>query len=279
MNTALDVKPVSRLRRIAQRRAVMMRLVRSDLAVKYEGSTLGYLWSILVPIMLTAVYFFVFRVVGLRTERVAPFDLFLLSGILAWQWFQGSVTGGLRSLRGNSGLITKVAMPREIFPISVVLAKGAEFMLSLIVLVGLAAIRQHPPTIYLLAFPLAVLIQATLLLGLGFLLSAINTVLRDMERVIQPLLRITFYMSGILYPIAIVGEKIAESTGEPNHILWILFRLNPVVGIMQLYRAAWFPDAFLGWTTVGFSAGVSVAVLLIGWRVFAKLERRFLKEL
>jgi ABC-2 type transport system permease protein len=268
-----------RISGIAKRRAVLWRLIRSDLSAKYEGSTLGYMWSVLEPILLTAVYFFVFSVVGLRTGRADPFDLFLLSGILPWQWVTGTVQGSLRSLRNNRGLITKVVLPREIFPLSVVSSKGVEFLLSLFVLAALAGIRTHAPSTFLFAFPLAILMQLTLLTGVGLILSAANTLLRDIERVINPLIRALFYLSGILYPISLVSDKITQATGDPNHVLWLLYRLNPVIGILQLYRAVWFPDEFQGWATVGYSAVGCVILLVIGWRMFRRLEGEILKEL
>jgi len=257
----------------------LQRLVRSDLAVKYEGSTLGYLWSILEPLLLTGAYFVVFRVVGLRTARVEPFELFLLSGILPWQWVTGSVNGSLRALRGNRGLITKVDLPREIFPLSVVAAKSVEFLLSLIVLIAAASIRLQAPSWYALAFPLAFLMQLSLLVGLAFFLSAANTLLRDIERVIKPLLRIVFYLSGILYPILLIHDKITERFSDPEHFLWLLYRFNPVIGILELYRAVWFPQNFQGWTTVGFSAVGCLLFVLLGWRTFYRLEGQILKEL
>lgn len=272
MVTTLTLR--SRVRRIADRRAVLWRLIRADFSLKYEGSTLGYLWSILEPMLLTAVYFVIFTVIGLRTARVDPFALFLLSGILPWQWVTGTVSKSLRALRGNAKLIGKVALPREIFPLEVVCVQGLEFLLSWIVIIGLAAYYRFVPSLFLAALPLALLLQLTLLLGISLILSAANTLLRDIERVIKPLMRMAFYLSGILYPIHIVMQEVGSDS-----VLWLIWRLNPMIGILELHRAIWYPENFHGWTTVSFSAIGSVLLLVVGWVMFRRLEPQVLKEL
>lgn len=265
----------SRLRAITQKRAVLSRLVGGDLKVKYEGSTLGYVWSVLEPLLLTAVYFFVFQVIGGfgKKAKIDDYPLFLITGILGWQWVTTTVKGSTKALRGNAKLITKVFIPREIFPLAVVVSKTIEFMLSLIVLAVFAVIFMHPPSLFLLAFPLAVFIQLMLLTGIAMFLSAANTLLRDVERIITPLLRVLFYVSPVLYPTELVMRS-----GIPR-ILKHLYRVNPVTGIMELYHAVWFPDRFGGWLTVGASFVGSALILVVGWQVFTRLERAVLKEL
>lgn len=244
-----------------------------DLKVKYEGSTLGYLWSVLEPLMLTAVYFFVFSVVTRFGDRLKPYALFLISGILPWQWVTAVVKGSSRSLMGNASLITKVHVPREIFPLSVVASKTIEFLLSLFVLGFFAAVYRVGPSVYLLAFPLAVLLQLVLLTGVALILAPANTLLRDIERVIGPLLRALFYLSPILYPLTTVMES---GVAYPFKVL---YRLNPMVGILELYRAVWYPESFQGWANVGIAALGAAGTLALGWILFARLERAVLKEL
>lgn len=264
-----------RVRAIIDRRAVLMRLVGGDLKVKYEGSTLGYLWSVLEPLLLTAVYFFVFQVIGGfgKKAKIEDYPLFLIAGILSWQWVTTTVSGSTKALRGNAKLITKVFIPRELFPLSVVVAKTVEFMLSMIVLALFSLLFMHPPSLFLLAFPLAVLMQLMFLTGIAMFLSAANTLLRDVERIIKPLLRVLFYVSPVLYPAELVMQ--ADIPRVMKHI----YRANPVTGMMELYHAVWFPDRFGGWLTVGASFVGSTLILVVGWLVFTRLERAVLKEL
>ena len=263
----------TRVRRIAARRRVLWRLVASDLKVKYEGSTLGYIWSVLEPALLTAVYYVVFTV--LRSREPEPYVLFLASGILPWQWVTGTINGSLRSLRGNSKLITKIDLPREIFPLSIVTEKGLEFIFALPVLMAVAAVYTVAPSAYAFAMPLAFLMQLALLTGVALMLSATNTLLRDVERVIHPIVRVIFYLSAILFPT----YRILDDLQRLSPLLATLYQVNPVVGIMELYRAMWFPQNFLGWDVVAAGAGGCVLFLVVGWWMFTRLETQVLKEL
>lgn len=276
----------SRVRRINGRRAVLKRLIRTKLSLKYEASTLGYLWTILEPIMLTFVYAVVFGIVG-RLGRVKPFPAHILSGVLAWQWLSGSFNASMSALRGNSKLISKVDLPREIYPLALVLTKGFEYLLTLPVIVAVALLWGLRPDPMMAAFPLAVLLQLMLVTGLALGLSAANTLFRDLERVTRPVLRTWFYASPILYPLLLVDERVS------NGLVQLIYRLNPITGILTLYRAAWdgwyrvetgstvrVPvDQFDGWLTVGYSAIGCTLVLLIGYLLFTRLEGRVLKEI
>lgn len=266
----------------------MRRMVRTSLSVKYEGSTLGYTWSVLEPLLMTAVYWLVFGVIG-RLGRVQPFPPYILSGIVAWQWMTGSFTGSMRSLRGNSRLISKVGdMPREIYPLTLVATKGVEFLVTLSVIFPVAFAFGLRPSGRMGLLPLAIVMQIILLAGLSLGLSAANTLLRDLERVTRPVIRAWFYLSPILYPLILVDERVGSS-------VQLLYRLNPMTGILTLYRAAWTgwttritvdgeqitvpADQFDAWSTVGYSAAGCVLILIVGYLIFSRLETKVLKEI
>jgi ABC-2 type transport system permease protein len=126
-----------------------------------------------------------------------------------------------------------------------------------------------PPSWGLALLPLAILLQAVLLTGLGLLLAATTVLVRDLQRVVRIGLRVMFYMSPIIYSVSDV----------PQAQLRKLFALNPMTGIVELYRALAFPDAFAGWGVVGVAALISFAVLVWGATVFRRLESPVLKEL
>lgn len=279
MATALTLP--ARIRRIHQRRAVLKRMIRTSLSLRYEATTLGYAWTLLEPLAMTFVYVVVFGFVG-RFGRVQPFAPFILSGVLAWQWFSGSFNSSMRALRGNSKLIGKVDLPREIYPIEVVLRKGIEFVISLVVLVAFALAYGLRPSPMIAAFPLAMLLQLMLTMGFALGLAACATLVRDIEKVARPLLRTWFYMSPILYPMIMLDDQVGPT-------FEFIYRLNPMTGILTLYRAAWTGwvrndtkeaiSQFDSWATVGYSAIGCLLVLFIGYRLFTRLEPRVLKEL
>jgi len=276
----------TRIQRIRKRRAVLQRMIRTDLSVKYEGSTLGYFWSVLEPLLMTGVYWLVFGLIG-RLGRVQPFPPYILSGILAWQWMSASFTGSMRTLRGNSKLISKIGdLPREIYPMQLVLTKGIEFLITISVLVPVAFAFGLRPSLYMFYLPLAIVLQLMLLTGLSLGLSAANTLLRDLERVSRPVLRAWFYLSPVLYPLILVDER-ASSLAQT------LYRLNPMTGILTLHRSAWSGwtmrprgggavatvSQFDSWLTVGYSAIGCALILVIGYLLFTRLEPRVLKEI
>ncbi|MET8093212.1 ABC transporter permease [Micromonospora sp. NPDC005220] len=258
-------------------------LVRRDLAVKYQQSVLGYFWSLIEPLGMGAIYWFVFGVLYSRDtgrhlgEAAGSYPLFLITGIFAWMWTSSALSEATNALTGQSRLITTMNVPRQVFPIGRVTGRFAEYAAGLPILIAIAVIyaahgRIHPGW-SLLALPLAVAVQAVLLIGLALLLSAWNVLMRDVERLMRLFIRVLFYATPIIYPLSLVRES-----GLP-HWLKVVYELNPLVGIFQLHHAIWYPDEFpdtrlLVTTIVG-----SLLVLAAGWWSFRRLEPAVLKEL
>lgn len=257
-------------------RNVLGFLIRRDLAVKYQQSVLGYLWSLIEPLMMGAIYYFVFEVVFNRQIGLpgdAPdYIVYLLSGIFAYMWV-GSVLGeATHSLTGQAKLITTMKVPREVFPIGRVFARFAEFAAGLPILF-LAAISFGGEFGWqLLSIPLAVLLQVVFLVGIALFLSSINVMLRDIERFMRLVQRMLFYGSPIIYPITKITDNVPE-WGQ------IIYKANPLVGIYELHHSAWYPELFPSPTLLTVSASGCVITLLGGWWVFRRLEPAVLKEL
>lgn len=264
-------------------REVVSLLVRRDLKVKYQNSFLGYAWSLLEPLAMAAIYWFVFGV--LYGQRVGPdgggtngYVIFLLAGLLPYLTFQSGITDSTRALTSQSKLITTMRVPREVFPLGVVAGKVVEYLFSLPVLALFAALFAMAPSwegLYWL--PAALVTQTVLLSGIALILSSANVLLRDVQRIVRILTRLLFYSSPIIYPLARVTE--ALESGKVPSWLGTLYEANPVVGIVQMFHAVWFPseapDAKLLLTSV---IG-SLVVFVFGWWLFRRLEPAILKEL
>jgi ABC-2 type transport system permease protein len=265
---------VSRFRAILARRDTLALLVTRDLKVKYSTSRLGYLWTVIDPLLMSGVYWFVFTQIFQRGVGREPYLVFLLCGILPWQWANGVIRDSSRALTTDAKLVRSTNLPREIWILRVVSTKAVEFLFSLPVLVLFVVIYQRGLSWYVLAFPLAALIQAVLLLGLGLTLAPVAVLYKDVRRMLRVTLRVLFYLSPIIYGVQDVHE--VEKFPE-----WLkgLYVLNPLAGIFDLYRAALFPDFFAGWTEVAVAAGIAVAALVLGLVVFTRLEGRVLKEI
>lgn len=258
-------------------------LVRRDLAVKYQQSVLGYLWSLIEPLGMGVIYFFVFGVLyRSATDRHLgaagdSYPLFLITGIFAWMWTNSAISEATNALTGQARLITTMNLPREVFPIGRVGGRFAEYVAGLPILVAVAivyaSLGKIDLGISLLALPLAVLIQATLLIGIALLLSSLNVLMRDVERLMRLVTRVLFYATPIIYPLTLVQES-----SLPDWVK-IAYEVNPLVGIFQLHHAIWYPDEFPDARLLGVAAGGSLLTLLVGWWVFRRLEPAVLKEL
>jgi ABC-2 type transport system permease protein len=250
---------------IWDRRDVLRMLVERGLRHKYANSVLGYAWSMLEPAMLVVTYFLLLKIFH-RSYPMYP--LFISSAILPWQWFASVVNSSTSTLRQNSRLITSIALPREIYPLAEVTVKTVEFVLSIPVLLLVAWIYGVRPSGYVFAWPLAFVLELMMCAGLALLVSSLNTVLRDVERGIGIVIRMMFYLSPVLYPLASLSPKM-------QHIA----SYNPMVGVLELNRAVWLPAYWTGWRPVWFSVIGAVVILAAGFSVFARVERAVLKEL
>ena len=257
-------------------RRTMMTLIQRDLAVKYQRSVLGYLWSLIEPLGLAAIYYFVFGYLykSNGTHGIeGSYPVYVVSGIFAWQWANAAMSESTRALTSQGSLITTMRVPREIFPVAKVVARFAEFAAGIPIIVVFALFEGGEFSWSLIYLPLVILIQTALLVGLAFILSAANVLMRDIERFMRLATRMLFYAAPVVYPLA----KMTKS-GLPDWVKY-LYQANPYVGIMEMQHAAWNPNILVPWQLLVYTAGASLLVLFIGWAIFRKLERSVLKEL
>ena len=258
-------------------------LVRRDLAVKYQQSVLGYVWSLIEPLGMGAIYWFVFGVLYSRDtgrhlgEAAESYPLFLITGIFAWMWTSSALSEATNALTGQSRLITTMNVPRQVFPIGRVTGRFAEYAAGLPILAAIAAVYAAHGQIHvgwtLLALPLAVSVQFVLLTGIALLLSALNVLMRDIERFMRLIIRVLFYATPIIYPLALVRDS-----GMPAWVK-VAYELNPLVGIFQLHHSIWYPDEFPDARLLAVTVLGSLLVLGLGWWSFRRLEPAVLKEL
>ncbi|TXK17129.1 ABC transporter permease [Homoserinibacter sp. GY 40078] len=264
-----DWSPFTRYRRS------LWLLTTRDLKVRYSTSFLGYFWSILDPLVMAAIYWFVFTQIFHRGVGHEPYLVFLLSGLLPWMWFTGAVSDCTRAFTRESKLIRSTTIPRTIWVTRLVLSKGIEFLASIPVLVVFAVLslwtddpaQLHPEALWSI---LAIVLQTILTVGIGLIVAPLVVFFRDLERAVKLALRFVFYASPIIY-----GIRDLPTTPIDFHF-WGAF--NPLTGIFSLYRAAFFPQE-LDWFAVGIAAVISLGLLAIGTAVFSRTIRTVLKEI
>lgn len=248
------------------RRSLWLLTVR-DLRVRYSTSALGYVWSILDPLVMASIYWFVFTQVFDRTVGEQPYIVFLLVALLPWMWFNGAISDSTRAFIREAKLVRSTKLPRTIWVNRIVLSKGIEFIASIPVLAVFAVATGAQLHWQAVLFPLAVLMQGALITGIGLIVAPLVVFFRDLERATKLALRFLFYASPIIYGINDLPEELH---------FWASF--NPLAGIFSLYRGAFFPDQ-LDWLTIGIGAAMSVVFLVIGLLVFRRTERAVLKEI
>lgn len=238
-----------------------------DLRVRYATSALGYLWSVLDPLVMSLIYWFVFTVIFGRGVGEDPYIVFLITALLPWVWFNAAVTDFTKAFNKDARLVRSTAIPRSIWVNRIVLSKGIEFLSSLPVLVLFAVFAGATVNWGILWVPVAIIIQTVLLVGLGLLVAPLCVMWGDLERTTRLILRALFYATPIIYGV-----------GDLPPVFRELMAFNPLAGIFTLYRVGFFPDQ---WDTLAvvMSVVMSAAFLGIGILVFRRLERPMLKEL
>jgi ABC-2 type transport system permease protein len=238
-----------------------------DLRVRYATSALGYLWSVLDPLVMSLIYWFVFTQVFHRTVGEEPYIVFLITALLPWVWFNAAVTDFTRAFNKDARLVRSTSIPRSIWINRIVLSKGIEFIFALPVLVLFAVFGGATVGWGLLLFPVAVVLQTMLLIGLGLLVAPLCVLFGDLERTTRLILRALFYASPIIYGV-----------GDLPGVFPQLAAFNPLSGIFTLFRLGFFPDQWDTFSVV-MSAVMSVGFFLLGLVAFRRLERPVLKEL
>ncbi len=266
-------------RHLLQYHDLIRNLVIRDLKVRYKNSVLGILWSLMNPLLMMMVFTVVFTVMApVRSASVQNFPVFVLCGLLPWNFFAASVMGSTVSIVANAPLIKKVYFPREVLPISIVLANLVNFLIALIILFGMILLFHIPLTIWLLYLPVIILIQMIFALGIGFFLATINVFYRDTQQIMDVLMLAWFFMTPIFYPIDILPRNY-DLFGFTLDLWRLAYILNPMASLIGSYRVILYsgaPPALDFLTRTAVTAGL---VFLIGWIVFNRYSWRFAEEL
>jgi len=263
---------VRRIAALIDKRGVLWRLVQRDLRIRYVGSWLGYLWTVLDPLLMAMVYFVVFGyILNVHRSGDQPYLLYLLSGLLPWQWFNATVLDTSTALTTEAKLVRSTNLPREIWVVRVVLSKGAEYVFSLPILIGFAVVYAVKGQAHLdwelVYWPLGLVLEALLLVGIGLILAPVTVLVRDAQRLVRIFLRFFFYFTPVLWALRIVPGALGKA-----------LEFNPLVGVFELYRAGLFKRSVY-WPSVLISVVDIVILLALGTWVFTRLERPVLKEI
>ena len=257
------------------RTELISQLVRKDLKVKYQGSSLGFIWSLANPMILLAVYSFVFAFVF--PNAIHHFGLFLMSGVLIWNFFTMAVSGAAGSILNNAGLVKKVPFSHSALPLASIGFAGVQVALQYLVLIAALFVFKMPPfRPHLLLLIPALVVAMTLTLGLGFFTAASTVQLRDTQHILEVVLFAWFWITPIIYSAKMVNTQIAKAgfTFAGHALLPWTYYLNPMAGVVEGFRWALLGTPAPG-AIIWVSTLASLVVLISGAFYFRRMERIF----
>lgn len=265
---------------IWNQRELLGLLVKRELRSRYKDSSLGFVWSLLRPIAQLVIYFVVIGKFLGAARGIPEFAVFVFCGLTIWSIFNEIVAGGTGSIVANAGLIKKVYLPREIFPLSAVGGAMVNFAIQFAVLiVGTIIVGSFPLTTAALYAPAAVVLVVTFATALALLLGALNVYLRDVQHLIEIIMLILFWASPIVYSFKYVNDVLQGNWLEQ------IYLTNPVtLAVLAFQRGIWVAGADQPYPAymplrIGVALVISVFLLWLFQRVFARLEGNFAQEL
>lgn len=257
---------MNRLKEIYTFKNLVYNMVSRDLKVKYKGSVLGFLWSLLNPLIMLIVYTIAFKyIIRIRVEN---FPLFFLCAFLPWTFLSLSLSMAVSSIKDNANLVKKVYFPREILPVSVVLSNLVQFLLTLIILIPALLLFKVKLGLPLLFLPLLMVFQIAFTSGLAFFVSSLNVFYSDVRHFLEIFLNIWFWLTPIIYPMTLVPERFQT-----------LYRLNPMVLFVESYRNALLYNKLISFSEIMILFLVGLAFLILGHLVFNSYNPKFAEEI
>lgn len=261
-------------------RQLLDRLVRRELKARYKDSVLGFVWSLARPLAMLLIYYVALGKFLGAARSVPDFAIYIYTGLTAWGLFSEAVMSGTGSVVGNSGLVKKVYLPREVFPLATMGSALFNFAIQLVILFAATVAVGKVPTGDRWAYlPLSIAVLVVTALGWSLLLSAVNVYLRDIQYLVEIAIMIFFWASPIAYSWELVSDNM------PSETLQTIYLTNPItIAIMGFQKTFWvagddkpFPadlDLRLWiWLAVG------IVFSFIAQRVFSRLQGNFAQEL
>lgn len=263
---------MNRILEILKWKDLIRNLVLKNLRIRYKGSALGFLWTMLNPMFMMFIYFIFIRLLRIAIDLPS-----LLVGILAWQYFVMCLSDSVNAITAHPSLIKRTSFPRLVFPLSMVLANLINFLLSLIVLIVFLAVYSLffgysinlGPALLLL--PAVILLQTALVMGFASFFACLNVYFKDIEHIMSILLLAWFFLTPIMYPL----DKVQLEASQ----FFNLYLLNPMVPVVALYRYVFLGVAPPTGTVFLFSCLLSLVILIAGVAVFLKKELYFADEM
>jgi lipopolysaccharide transport system permease protein len=255
-------------REVASFSELLRTMVIRDLKLRYRNSALGFLWSLLSPLLMMLVFILVFKV--LTQSSIENYPVFLMAGLLPWIFTQGAVVGGLHSVTGNANLINKVYFPRELLPLSAVLAGFVQFVAAYVLLMVALLVFGVQLHVTIVFVPLIMLLNLAFALGLAMVVSVVNVFFRDLQHLVEIGMLAWFFLTPIFYTLDVVPNT--SFLGLDIH-RWV-FSLNPMATLVTDYRYA-LTEGYWPIRHTVVTIAMSGFLLGLGWYLMRRFAHRF----
>lgn len=256
-------------------RSLIRELVASDFKLRYQGSILGYLWSLLRPLMLFGVLYVVFTKIVKIGGEIPNYSTYLLLGLVLWTFFVEATVAGLNAITGRGDLVRKVSIPKYNLVIATTLSAFVNFCLNMVIVFIFMLFSNVEFRPVMLLAPVFIAELVVLALGISFLLSALFVKFRDISHIWDVVLQILFYAVPIIYPLSIVPAKLIK-----------IVSINPLTQIFQDLRSIMItPETLTTREVFASQAGrilpglIVLALIVLGGWYFRKNSRKFAEEL
>lgn len=249
--------------------------VRREFVAKYKQTVLGPAWAIIQPFFTTVVYSIFFgNIAGLGPKGVPNF-IFYLSGTIVWSLFSGSLNSNANTFISNKGVFSKVYFPRLVMPIASAISQFISFAIQFVFMIGFLIYYTitgagTEPNLYILMTPLVLIQFAALGMGFGVIISSLTTKYRDLQMVVGFGVSLWSYCSPVAY------DMFSRSALMPGSKFYYIYMLNPVTPGINLFRYAYLGIGEIDWLYYAISWVVTIIVVLIAVKVFAKVEKTFI---
>ncbi|NJD54182.1 MAG: ABC transporter permease [Candidatus Methanoperedens sp.] len=241
-------------------------LVISDLKMKYSSSVIGFAWSMLNPLLMMLVLYFVFNNVFKSTQE--HFAIYILIGLTGWRFFTFGTTGAMYSIVGKSSLVTKIFIPREILTFSAVISVFISSLLEFMVLIPLMVILGVKPSIFIIFFPVLHILFFLIVYGIGLAMASLFVYYRDVNQIWDVLLQMGFFLSPIVYPLSLIPEK-----------YMFYYMLNPITSLIEMYRNLLLSGILPGLMDIVLVLMFGIILFSLGSWLFRKLSPGFAEEI
>jgi lipopolysaccharide transport system permease protein len=245
---------------------LLRELVVREIKVRYQRSVLGLLWSLISPLLQILVFYFIFQIV--LTQHIPRYASYVLGGLLAWNWFQTSLTQAASAITGNRDLIRQPGFPATVLPAVSVAANLIHFVLALPILFLFLWLEGGSPSAAIFWLPAVIALQFLLTLSLAYLVASLNVLFRDTQHLLVVFLQLAFFLTPIFY----------DASRMPADVL-PAYRLNPLVRLVEAYRDILIAGVQPDWGALLFPAVLAVGLLCYSYRSFSQVKYRFVEEL